>query len=163
MAGANRVTRSVSPKTIFPSARDVVNSSLSYNQGDLLVFDDTNNLIKKPAAESEGSTFLGLAPHTLVLGKLVRPYSTDVDASQAASEIPGPEYGVIAKLVLKTGAALNPGDSVYLDPANGTYHVQEAGTKAIGIYAGPAISSAVAGQLIEVLLGCRHPGDVLKF
>lgn len=162
MAGKNRIVRSVSEKTIFPSAKSVVSSAVSFAQGDLLVFDDTANLLKLPAAEAEGATFVGIAIETIVDGKLASPYVTDVDAAQAASEIPGPSYGVVAKLVLKTGDALNPGDLVYLDPASGTYHVQAAGTKAIGIYAGPAIASAAAGQQIEVLLGCRHPGDVLK-
>jgi hypothetical protein len=163
MAGKNRIVRSVSEKSIFPSAKEVVDATVSFAQGDLLVFDDTANLLKKPAAEAEGSTFLGIAIETVVDGKLASPYVTDVDAAQAVSELPGPSYGVIAKLVLKTGDALNPGDSVYLYPAGGTYHVQAAGTKAIGVYAGPAIASAAAGQEIEVLLGCRHPGDVLKF
>jgi len=161
-SGKNRIVRSVAEKTIFPSAKNVVNSALSYDQGDLLIFDDTNNLLKKPAAEADGATFVGIALQTLVSGKLARPYSTDVDASGAASDIPGPSYGVVAKLVLKTGDALNPGDLVYLNPAAGTYHVQAAGTKAIGIYDGPVIASAAEGQEIEVLLGCRHPGDTLR-
>lgn len=163
MAGTNRIVREVSPATIFPSALKVVDSTSDWNQGDLLVFNDTTKKIVKPSAEAEGATFLGIAIQTVTDGKLPVPYVTDVDASRAISEIPGPQYGVVAKLVLKTGAALNPGDFVYLNPAAGAYHVQEAGTKAIGIYAGPVIASAAAGQLIEVLLGHRHPGDSLQF
>jgi hypothetical protein len=162
MAAKNRIVRSVSEKSIFPSATHVVSAAVSYAQGDLLVFDDTANLLKLPAAEGEGSTFVGIATETVSLGKLKSPYTTDVDASVGISEIPGPSYGVVAKLVLKTGDALNPGDLVYLDPVSGTHHVQAAGTKAIGVYAGGIIASAVAGQEIEVLLGCRHPGDALK-
>ena len=162
MSGKNRITRSVALKTIFPSAKNIV-TGVSYAQGDLLVFDDTANKLKLPAAESEGSTFVGIAGHTLVSGVLAQPYSTDVSASAAVSEIPGPDYGVVAKLVLKTGDAANPGDLIYLNPTAGTHHVSSAGTKAIGIYAGGVIASASANQEIEVLLGCRHPGDTLKF
>lgn len=162
MAGVNRIVRSINPKSVIEDARSSIDSTVSFNQGDLLVFDDTANLLKVPTAEADGSTFLGIASESVVSGRLARPYSTDVDASASTkSAIPGPVCGVIAKLVLKTGAALNNGDNVYLDPASGTYHVQEAGTKAIGKYFGPNISSAAAGQYIEVTLGHRHPGDVL--
>jgi hypothetical protein len=164
MAGKNRITRSVAPKSVFESAQHVIDATVSFNQGDLLVFDDTNNLLKKPAAEAEGSTFLGIAKVTIVDGKLASPYEgTAVDAAAAISDIPGPEYGSIAKLVLKTGDSINSGDLVYLDPASGTYHVSVAGTKAIGIYQGKDIATAPAGQEIEVLLGARHPADTLRF
>lgn len=162
MAGKNRIVRTVEKKTIFPSAKAVVGAASDWNQGDLLVFDDAANVIKKAAAEAEGATFLGIAEQSVVDGKLAAPYVTDVDASIAASEIPGPAFGVVAKLVLKTGDALAPGDLVYLDPASGAYHVQAAGTKAIGVYGGPTIAAAAAGQEIEVLLGARHPGDTLR-
>jgi hypothetical protein len=162
MAGKNRIVRTVQKGTLFPSAKALVDSTSDWNQGDLLIFDDTTNKIRVAASEGEGSTFLGIAEQTVVDGILNVPYSTDVDASRAVSEIPGPAHGVVAKLVLKTGAALNPGDLVYLNPSAGNYHVQEAGTKAVGVYAGAAISSASAGQEIEVLLGHRHPGDSLK-
>lgn len=162
MAGSNRIVRTVEKKTIFPSALKLVDSTSDWNQGDLLVFNDTTNKIVKPSAEAEGSTFLGIAEQTVTDGKIAVPYTTDVDASRAVSEIPGPAFGVVAKLVLKTADAINPGDLVYLDPASGAYHVSSAGTKAIGVYGGAAIASAAAGQEIEVLLGCRHPGDTLR-
>ena len=159
----NRITRSVAPKSMFPSAQAVISSSVSFNQGDLLVFDDTNNVLKVPSSESEGSTFLGIAQETIVSGLLKRPYSTDVDDSGAISDIPGPVYGVVAKLILKTGDSLNPGDYVYLYPTGGAQYVSATGTKAIGLFVGAAVSSAAAGTQVEVHLGCRHPGDSLKF
>jgi hypothetical protein len=163
MAGKNNITRSVAPKSIFPSARDVITSAVSFNQGDLLVFNDTSNILKVPSLETEGNTFLGVAPVTIVSGKLARPYSTDVDASAAISDIPGPVYGVICKLTLKTGDSINPGDLVYLDPATGTDGVTVSGTKSIGIYVGAAISSAAAGTKVEIHVGSRHPADSLRF
>ena len=162
MAGVNNIVRSEARKSIFPSAVDIINSTVSFNQGDLLYFDDATNLMKKPTAEANGATFLGVATETIVSGKLVKPYSTDVDASAAISDVPGAVYGVVAKLVLKTGDAINPGDLVYLDPATGSRGVAVAGTKAIGIYQGKALT-AVAGQEIEVMVGARMGGDVLKF
>ena len=113
MAGKNRIVRSVQKGTLFASAKKLVDSTSDWNQGDLLIFDDTNNVIRKAATEAEGATFLGIAEQSVVDGKLLAPYSTDVDASIAASEIPGPAHGVVAKLVLKTGAALNTHRHVY--------------------------------------------------
>lgn len=164
MAAKNRITRSIAPKSIFESAISVISSSVSFDQGDLLVFDATNKVLKKPAAETEGNTFLGIAKVSISSGKLVSPYQgTAVDAAAAISDIPGPAYGVIAKLIAKTGDAFTAGQEVYLDPVSGSQNVQAAGTKAIGIYVGPAIASATAGQEIEVHLGCRYPEDAIKF
>ncbi len=119
--------------------------------------------MKKPAAETEGSTFLGVARVSIVLGKIASPYNTDVVASQAIQDIPGPVYGVIAKCVLKTGDSVNPGDDIYLDPGTGTRGVTVTGTKSIGLYQGPAIAGAAAGTEIPVLIGCRAKNDSLKF
>jgi hypothetical protein len=163
MAGVNNITRSVAPKSIFEDAQALLTSSVSFNQGDLLVLDTTNHVLKKPAAEAEGSTFLGVAIVSIVNGKIVSPYNTDVVASQAVQAIPGPKFGVIAKLVLKTGDSINPGDLVYLDPGTGTTGVTVTGTKAIGIYQGKALASVAAGTQIEVLVGARAGGDILKF
>lgn len=165
MAAKNTIVREVGRKSIFESAINVVDATVSFKQGDLLVFNDTSNLLKIPAAEAEGSTFLGVAMVSILNGKLIGPYTGIQDAVQtsAINDIPGPAYGVIAKCVAKTGIALNPGDLVYLDPATGTRGIAEAGTKAIGIYQGPVIASAVAGQEVEILIGARHPADALKF
>lgn len=160
----NRITRSVSNgKSIFPDASAVHSSSTSYNQGDLLIFDDSANVVKVAAAESDGATFLGIAIQTVVNGKLKYPYSTDVDDSQGLSVLVGPQYDVVAKLILKTGDSVAPGDLMYLDPADSAQHVTVSGTKAIGVYQGPTISSAASGTQVEVLLGTRFPGDALKF
>ena len=155
----NRIVLDQEQKSLFPDAKAVVTAAVSFNQGDLLVFDDTNNRLKVPAAEAEGSTFLGIALVTVVSGKLKSPYTTDVDASQGVTDIPGPAYAVVAKLIAKTADAFNPGDAVYLDPASGAQYVSSAGTKQIGVYQGSVIASATAGQEILVKLGCRHPGD----
>lgn len=162
MAGANRITRSVAPKSLFESALAVIDATVSINQGDLVVFDDTNNRLKKAAAEAEGSTFLGIMRDTIVLGKLAKVYSTDVDTSSAITDVGGPLYGVIAKLVLKSGDTLAPGDDVFLDPANGTFHVSSTGTKSIGIHVGASITGDGVKR-VEIHLGCRAKNDVLKF
>jgi hypothetical protein len=165
MSGKNTIVREVGRKSIFESAINVVSSAVSINQGDLVVFDDTANLLKLPSAETEGSTFLGVMMVSIASGKLVSPYTGIPDAvtTSAINDVPGPAYGVIAKCVAKTGIALTPGDSIYLDPATGTRGVTNTGTKIIGIYQGATVASATAGQEIEVLIGSRHNGDTLKF
>lgn len=163
MGGKNTIVRSVAPKSIFESAKAVISSSVSFDQGDLLVYDATNKVLKKPAAETEGATFLGVARASIVNGKLASPYNTDVVASQAIQDVPGPQYGVVAMCVLKAASTIAPGDSVYLDPGTGTRGVAVTGTKAIGTYQGPAITGSAAGVEIPVLIGARYPLDTLKF
>ena len=164
MAGVNKITRSVAPKSLFESAINVITSAVTIAQGDLVIFNDTSNILDLPAAEADGATFLGIARVSISAGKVVSPYQgTAVDASGAIVDVPGPQYGVIAKLVLKTGITIAPGDRVFLDPATGTRGVTNTGTKAIGIYQGPAIAGSAAGQEIECYLGARFPLDSLTF
>ena len=162
MAGKNTAVRGIS-KSIFMDAKAVITSAVSINQGDLVVFNDTSNILALPAAEADGLTFLGVMPVTIVSGHMKDVYVTDVDASVAITSIPGPQYGAEFKVILKTGDSINPGDLVYLDPATGTRGVTVTGTKAIGIYTGKAIASAAAGTEIICLIGARHPADALKF
>lgn len=162
MAGVNRIVRTVNQSSVFPDATKEILATSTFNQGDLLVWSPAGPELKVAAAETDGDTFCGIAIQSIVNGKLVSPYTTDVSASQGLSHIAGPVFGVVAKLQLKTGDSLNPGDLVYLDPATSAYAVQAAGTKAIGVYQGAAIAGAAAGTMIEVLLGCRYPQDVLK-
>ncbi len=160
----NTIVRNISPKSLFEDAKPVTSATEDYLQGDLLVFDGTNNIIKKPAAEAEGNTFLGIAQVAITDGRINSPYQgTDVDGSQPIVTIPGPVYGVVARCVLKTGITIAPGDEIFLDPATGSRGVTNTGTKAIGLYQGAAITSSVAGQEIEVLIGARYSNDVLKF
>ena len=59
MSGKNTITRSVAPKSVFLSAQAVISSAVSLNQGDLIVFNDTTNLLALAAAETDGATYLG--------------------------------------------------------------------------------------------------------
>lgn len=151
MAGLNTIVRNDGMYSLFPSAVNLIDATISFNQGDFLYLDTTNHLIKKPTLEANGGTFLGIALESIVLGKPVKPYVTDVDASAAIVDVAGPALGLVVKAVAKTGDAFVPGQSVYLDPATGTRGVATTGTKAIGLYQGKSIT-AVAGQEIEIRL-----------
>lgn len=155
---ANNIVRSVMPYSKFESARNVVSSTFTCNQGDLIAFDTTNHVLKVVASEiTDSPNFLGVSPVKIVNGKIASPYNTDVVASQAVQDLKGPVAGVVALLILKTADALNPGQKVYLDPASGAQNVTAtAGTSPIGIYQGPAIASAVAGQQIEVYIEANY-------
>lgn len=154
MSGKNIIVRNVAPVAVFESAKNVIDATISFNQGDLLFLDTTNHLLKTFAAESDSANFQGVAQATVVLGKIASPYNTDVVGSQSVQDVPGPIVGVVAKLVLKTGDSLNPGQLVGLYPAAGTRGVSSTvTTNAIGVYQGALISSAVAGQEIEVFIG----------
>lgn len=158
----NRITRlSGQAASVFPDAVKVIDSTTSWNQGDLLRFDEAANLLKPIALEAEASTFVGIADCTLVLGKPKSPYQgTAVDASQGVVPVVGGVHGVVAKLTAKTGDAFNPGDLVFAVAAD-PQQVSSAGTKAIGVYLGGVIAAATAGQQVECKLGHRFPGDTL--
>lgn len=165
---ANTIVKTIALNQLIPDIRGYVDDTVSFAQGDHLILDTTNHLVRAPTSEAEGATYLGVAAVDIEDGVPESPYSTSNDGAISAPALNGPMYGVVAKMVLKTGDALNPGDNVYIYLTAGSRGVGSlsgaTGTKAIGIYAGQeAISSADAGQEIEVHVGCRAPNDVLKF
>lgn len=157
---SNTEIKSVATRSLFPDAGALINSTISFEQGDFLYLDTTNNLIKKLTVETQSATFLGIAPVTIVLGKYPAAYVTDVDASLKAGAIPGPQYGSTFRCKLKAGDVLAPGKLVYADPATGGNGVTvTAGTEAVGIYQGRSVTGAVGGTDIEVLImQCYVPG-----
>ena len=160
---ANKIVRSIAPKTIFPEIKDMLAASQTHAYCDFLIFDDTLNQVRKPVSEAECLTFLGVAQADIVLGKLKPVYQgTDVDASVANGGIAGPVYGVEVKCVVKTGDTIAVGDLVFADPATGARAVTVTGTKAIGVAMEP-VTGAAAGAEIRVHIGCRFPADALKF
>ena len=157
------VFRSDSVKSLFEDGIDFIDmtSTSTWNQGDELCYDTSTHKIRKVAATSDGATVLGLAVQAIVNGVVVGPYTgLATSASSALSAIQGPAYGVTALRTLKTGDAFVPGGKVYLadggdtqtvsstDPGDGNY---------IGLFDGPAVSSAAAGQQGTCKIGCRYP------
>lgn len=159
MSNYSRIVKEVNKGSLFDSAKNLVNATISWNQGDMLYFDNADDLLKPVASNANCTGFVGIADYAIVSGKPVSPYQgTAVDAAQAISEIPGPVYGVVARVTLTTGESINPGDLVY---ATGPQIVSVSGTKAVGVYQGPAVATAPAGTQVEVLLGHRYPADTL--
>ena len=97
----NTLARKIATKTLIPDIQAVVTVASSWDQGDLLVFDALNKVIKKPALETEGATFIGISPIKVVDGKPPKAYVTDVDASAAIPAQMGPEYGDMHRVLLK--------------------------------------------------------------
>lgn len=159
--GTNNVNTQVGGRTLFPDVKYFTNSSISYNQGDLLIFDTANNVVRAASAESECASFLGIAALDVVNGYPRSPYSTQVDGSQGIVAIPGPQYGDTFNMVLQTGSTLAPGAAIYGKPVavgvEPNTLVAATGTYQIGIYQGGAITSSAAGTMIEVLIGARWP------
>lgn len=165
-APVNRIVRDEHiSKSNFEDAIGQIGNTTSFAQGDLLVFDTTTHKLKLPALEADGSTFVGISRITIVNGKILSPYQgTAVDGAQAIVDIPGPIYSCVAKLLLKAGDTIQSGANVFLDPTTGTYCVQAAGTKSIGIYVGSGpLTAGANGTFIEVRLGNRYPNDTLTF
>lgn len=159
----NNIVRTVNLGSIFEDATQLIDSTVSFNQGDLLYLDTSGHLIKPIGAVAANSqTFLGVAIVTVVSGKIKSPYTTDVDASLGKSAVPGPSYGVVANLTLKTGDSINPGDLVYPSFTDDqTVTSSSVSGVSIGVYQGKALSSVASGTTIDVLLGHRYPGNTL--
>lgn len=163
--GKNTELRIVRPGTLVPDVKNFTSSVVTYNQGDFLIFDAVNSLVRAPTAEAECSTFLGVASLDVISGVPRSPYQglTDVDAAQAIPSMLGPVYGNSFQGVVKTGVNLTPGIALYADIATAGNGVSPSGTKQVGIYQGPSVTTSAAGLVVEVLVGARWPNDSLKF
>lgn len=160
---SNTVARRIARKTLIPDLQAVVDATSTWNQGDLLVFDVGTAKVILPAAETEGATFLGISPISIVDGNFPPIYRTDTEPPTGFPASAGPEYGDEHHVMLKGGDTLAPGGAVYLDPVSGPNFVQAAGTKQIGLYSGPAVTAPAAGLDVVILIGARYPADTLSF
>lgn len=154
----NRVTRANERKSFFESAKAVISSAVSWNQGDLLYFDDAANLIKVVAATGNAATFLGIAENTVVSGKLQGPYAglTAVTAAEAIADLVGPSFGVEAALKLKAADVFSPGDKVFLADAQDsqTVSVTDPGdANFIGFYQDSSKTAAAGDEGTILLIG----------
>ena len=162
----NNIVRSVAPKSIFESAKDVLSTTNDWNQGDLLAFDTTAKVIKAVTATADAQFILGVAKNTVVDGKVKSPYQgTAVDAAAAYEDIAGPVYGVIVELTMKTGDAFAHGDKIYVTTTDAqTITVTDPGDHYhIGVYQGKTVASAAAGQKGLFLIGARYGSEALQF
>lgn len=166
-APLNNIVRDVARKNMFPDLFNLLDNTVSFNQGDYLVL--KGGLVQRGTAAADTLTGgLGVAPVTVLNGKLPSPYTTDVDASEAPTRIPGPVYGVIALLKLKTADAFDEGDLVFLDIAGDSdgrtvTSSLPAGSGPIGVFSGKSVASAAAGEEGEIHVGQNAPEGVLLF
>ena len=162
MAILNNIVRSVAPKNVYPSVKNLIDATVTYNQGDVLVL--KAGLVQRPTAEADSAQACGVATLTVVLGKEKSPYSgTAVDAAEGPREMPGPVYGVVAKLKLKAADTFNEGDPVYIDIAGDaesrTVTTTIGTSSAIGYFVGKSITAA-AGDEGEVHVGAQIDGGL---
>ena len=156
----NRTYRSDSAKALFEDGGQVCNNTTSFNQGDLQCFDTATKVIRSVVATTDAATFVGVAQVGVINGVLIGPYTGLTNVTPAPSKFVGAMYGITASMILKTGDAFADGDKVYLangadcqtvsitDPGDGNY---------IGIYVGPPVAAAAAGQEGLIKIGCRYP------
>jgi hypothetical protein len=156
----NRITRSVAPKSLFESALSMIDSSVSFNQGDLLYLDTTNHLMKPIASDTNGLTCLGIARQTIVNGKLLSPYSgVATDAAQAIEDISGAQFGVIASMKLKSGDIFLAGQQVYACSVD-AQTVSASGSNPIGIMQDAGLTAG-ASSTGNILLGAKSGSALL--
>lgn len=162
----NNIVRGSNAKSVFASAKAVLTSAVSFNQGDMIALDTTNHRLKAVTATTDAANFLGIAPLTVVSGIVKSPYTTAVDASMAIESMSGPLYSVDASLILKTGDAFNPGDLVYISAVDAQTVTVTAPASpndlAIGVFADAAVSSAAAGQKALIHVGARYGMSALS-
>lgn len=161
----NIIRQGAQGRSMFASALPVLSSAVNYNQGDLLCFDDSGNVLI-PAATGNVANFLGVAINTVVNGVPASPYQ-GVPVTEGPSDMGGPLFGVVATFTLDTSSSLNPGDLVYLS-AVGVQNVapSDPGSNgSIGVYTGTqgVLSSSSAGQKVDILLGARFRMSGLTF
>ncbi len=159
---SNKVARRVARNTIIADIAAFVGASSTWNQGDLLILDTTNNIVAKAAVQSDGQNFLGISPVTIVNGKLPSIYSTDTDSALGIGSIPGPEFGDEYFVTLKAGDAVVPGSKLYLAPLSNAQTVSVTGNKQVGTYIGPAMTAATGGSTIVAKLYAAAPDATLK-
>lgn len=162
MGSLNATARKVVTNTFCADIKPLVNSSLSFNEGDFLFLNSSTHLLAKPAGETDGANFVGVAACTIVNGKPVSSISTDVDSSIGIPSIPGPTYGDEYIVTLKSGAVFHPGDTVYIDPATATNGVTTTGSNPVGVFVGKQVTGTGTNTGIAKL-GCQAPNNVLKF
>lgn len=158
--GKNRIFRSENPRSLFESAKNVVTSASSWQQGDLLAYDTSSHIVRVVSSTADSANFLGIADNVVSSGKLVGPYSglTKTDASEALGDLHGPVYGVEGMMKLKSGDVFTSGLKVYL--ANGAdtqtvSSVDPGDANHIGIYVGPTVTAG-SGSEGPCLIGARY-------
>jgi hypothetical protein len=167
--GVDRIYRADRLASLIESGLPFASTATNFNQGDLCYLDTSNHIINVVSSTAHSLTFLGIAPCGVTKGILQGPYDGLSSASQAIQDFQGPVYAVVGSMKAVSGDALHPGDKMYL--ANGqdaaTLTVTDPGdANYVGIYVGPTIASATAGQSIQVKIGCRYPaatGGLLQF
>lgn len=159
----NNIIRSVAPKSLFESALSVLSSSVSYNQGDLIAFDGTNNVLKAVTGSGQADNILGVARQTIASGKVASPYSgTAVDSAQAIEDVAGPVYGIVAALKLKSGDSFTPGCKVYLTSTDAQTVSSGAAGNHIGLYQGASVTAGTA-SVGDILVGARYSKSDIDF
>lgn len=157
--GSNPIFRRVNRNSLAEDITAAIGASATFNAGDFLTFNGTSKTFGTLAGESDSVNFAGVAVQSILNGKPVSAYVSDVDASQGYPAVKGPEFGDEVFATLKAGDAVTPGIPLYYNPGatpkNGV--TVTAGTKIIGYYFGPSLTGAPStGTVIPIKLGCRY-------
>lgn len=161
-AGIDRLYRKDAVKSLFESALAVTSTANTFYQGDLMCFDTGTKAIRAVAATSDGATFIGVSPVSVISGVLLGPYNgLATSAAAAPQDYQGPMYGAGFLMKLHVGDAFTLGQKVYLSNGDDCQTVSSTDPgdhNYVGIFVGPsAIASAVAGQQAVIKIGNRYP------
>lgn len=156
-------------KSFIEQALPFITSSSNFNQGDNVCLDSSGHYLRAVTADTDASSYLGVAPVTVVAGILAGPYPSGVGTvgSQQPQAVQGPLYGLVAALKIVAGDSLVPGSLLYLPATSDTQTLTVTDTVTAGnyvaVYQGPALT-AVAGVRYPCKVGMRlATGQLLQF
>lgn len=161
-SSVDAIVRGGPGKSLFDDGKSATGTGSTWNQGDFICYDSTLTYLRAVTATGDAVKIVGVADNAITSGQLNSPYGslTPVNAAQVTPGFAGPKYGVTVRATLKTSDAFVLGGKVYLanggdtqtisssDPGDGNY---------IGIFVGPGVASAAAGQTGDFLIGARYP------
>lgn len=161
-SSVDAIVRGGPGKSLFEDGKSAVGSTSTWNQGDFICFDTSLGYLRAVTATGDAATIVGVADNQIASGVLNSPYAglTAVNAAQVTPGFVGPKYGVTVRATLKTGDAFAVGGKVFLANGQTTQtisSVDPGDANYIGIFVGPAVSSAAAGQTGDFLIGYRYP------
>jgi hypothetical protein len=163
IARNNLVREVAAGRSVFASLKPVLSTSCTWNQGDLIAYDNTNKILNAVTGTGSSGLVVGVAVNTIVDGVMPSPYQgTAVDASQAIEDAAGPLYGCVFNMNMVSGDSWQPGQKAYLtaDPQTLTSAVTGG---AVGIYQGQPVTSAVTDQSGDFLIGCPYSPSGVNF
>lgn len=155
----NNLIRQVNPKSLIAAAKAALaaNAGCTFNQGDILCYDANAKYLRPVTGSGDSTIVVGAALQTVSSGVMPSPIQgTAVDGAAAIEDMAGPMYGSTFRFALASGQNYPTLCKLYLTTTDAQTLSSAATGSYVGIYQGPALTSAPTGTFGEVLLGATY-------